>query len=290
MRTSSVSCWLGAIVATVAVVSAQGQQSNAPRKLPSGGEPQWIRGSILSDVDSNLVVIGTADAGTEKQALANSLNSACFRAATELVKRRLAEDRLPLTISFETFSIYIRRIGRVTDTHVQQNARAGYRGYTRLVVNKGLVDPVTVRNLATSSVKSGENSAVGYLVVPAETKDFAMASYRVPVRSAKWSDGNFLFVFTLTPVRPGSGMFQGSRAGGVRIRLEQLEVIDDGSPAGTTWAFEVAVNGRPALRLPASNFDDSVGRYTMRKGDPNLEYTTSGSEPNIELHVVGTRP
>jgi hypothetical protein len=241
---------------------------------------KWVAGPTVTDMGATLQVIGTADAGTRDEALANSLESATFRAATELVRRQSSQNNAaPLSISFDTLRAYIKRVGKVQDTYAQPMSR-GYRGYTKLIVSRGLLDPVTIRYLAVPSVKASSRRAIGYLLLPGDVKLVPSTPYRVQAVCAKSSDGNFILFFAPLP----------SRGKDRRLRLDRIDVLDDGSGAATQWAFEVMMNGSRVVRVAPATYDDRVGRYRMPVGDSTLELSLSDDAPTIELQVVGTRP
>ncbi len=258
------------------------------RPVPQTGRPlpppqiaeKWAFGPTVTEVGATLQVIGTADAGTTNEALANSLESATYRAATELVRRQSARtSATPLNVSFETLRGYVKRVGKVEDTYTQAMAR-GYRGYTKLVVSQGLLDPVTIRYLALPAVKPSSNRAVGFLLLPGDVTLAASTAYRVQTVCPKPSDGNFNMFFVPMP----------SRGKDRRLRLDRIDVLEDGSTGGTKWAFEVLLNGSRVIRVAPTIFDDRVGRYRMPVGDSTLEVSLSNDAPTIELQVVGTRP
>jgi hypothetical protein len=101
---------------------------------------------------------------------------------------------------------------------------------------------------------------------------------RTQVRMPNLRQGNFYFYFNLA-----------ANKGQLWIRLDQLQVFDDGSAASTRWQFDVFVNGKKAFSVPAASYSDDVVSYRMRVGDRTVETRVSSGTGLTEIKISGTR-
>jgi len=65
---------------------------------------------------------------------------------------------------------------------------------------------------------------------------------------------------------------------GTQLKLESIQVMQDGSTGSTSWSFDVLLDGKIALRLPSKAYDDT------KSGTRRAQYP---AEPNRS--VVGTK-
>ena len=127
------------------------------------------------------------------------------------------------------------------------------------------------------SAQQSTPTATGYLLVPANVGTAAVTK-RTQVRMPNLRQGNFYFYFNLA-----------ANKGQLWIRLDQLQVFDDGSAASTRWQFDVFVNGKKAFSAPAASYSDDVVSYRMRAGDRTVETRVSSGTGLTEIRISGTR-
>jgi hypothetical protein len=236
----------------------------------------WTSGPLITETRTDLIVVGAADSATAAQARTSALENAVYRTAVEITNRLFAEQNLPLTTSLDSLSAFVRRVSRIVD-QVETPTTTGYQGRTRLQLNKTFLDRLTITRLTPPA--RPEAFAVGYLLLPASRGKAGSISGRAPVRAASAGKGNFTFAFNIRPAGAGT-----------LIKLESIDVIEDGSAGATRWAFDVTVNRRPAFTVAAAQYDDRVRTYAMSSGNRPLEFTFNGTEPYVEVRVTGTKP
>jgi hypothetical protein len=235
---------------------------------------------IITPSKLGLAIVGAADAATAPEAEANSYANAVYRAATEFNIRLFEDTRAPLSVSFTDLEDYVRRFGRVTGKQTMP-LRGQLRGYTRLEIHDAFLDPVRIRTMTTSS-KITSRQAEGYLLAPAarlaERAATEILIRRVPVHSVTPRNGSFQFVFALRAAR-----------GRVTARLERIEVEEDGSVGGATWAFTVTTSEGGTFGVPAQSYNNDRPLVPLSFDGKAREVTFSASRPNLELRVLGER-
>lgn len=257
-----------------------------------GPQVATLSGSrIITESASSLIVIGTADDATATQADAQSYENAVYRAATEFNGRLFDDVRTPVSVSFEDLKDYVRRYARVTGKQ-SMTVGTGVRAFTRLEINKVFIDPLRIRNLGPSKSTYGgsgtttdpaRDGAEGYLLVPtgrlASRAGTEFVTRRVPVQTPSARNGSFHFVFTIRGVSKGN----------MSLRLDRIEVEEDGSPGDATWSFNLTTNGRRIMTLAPRPYNNDVRQYPMRVGDSAVEATLPATDPNLEVRIVGQR-
>jgi hypothetical protein len=73
------------------------------------------------------------------------------------------------------------------------------------------------------------------------------------------------------------------------LRLDRVQVDNDGSMGSTDWSFEVKANGKPLLVVPMPSLSDKPGANLARPGDTDAASAEVVLPPgkNIELSVSG---
>ena len=73
------------------------------------------------------------------------------------------------------------------------------------------------------------------------------------------------------------------------LRLERVQVDNDGSMGSTDWSFEVKANGKPLLVVPMPSLSDKPAANLARPADPDAASAEVEMPPgrNIELSVDG---
>lgn len=279
--------WTQAVVlcATVLCLAAAhllGHAGGAPAQEVAGLHEQ----PIFSESSQNVVAIGTARDKDAERARVSSGWNARYRLATDLNRRLYGDPRKPV-VSFRHLMDYVSRFSRQTGWQVRP-VDGTTEAYARLELNKAFVDPLRIRSMARG--KPARGRAEGYLLVTAEefvehVKGKAPVTVRVRVEADSIRAGSFQFVFVVVGV-------EGKRAD---LRLDQIEVEQDGSPGSATWAFTITetvnvVSGEQArnhlLVIPARSYNDDVGAYPMGL---DLAGGVSTANPNLEIQIVGER-
>jgi hypothetical protein len=235
---------------------------------------------IIAQSGASLVVVGAADASSAAAAESNSYGNAVYRAATEFNVRLFEDARAPLSVSVADLENYIKRFARVTGK--QTMASGGrVRGYTRLEIHNAFLDPVRIRTM-TSSSKITSRQAEGYLLAPAsrlaERAATEILIRRVPVHGPTARDGSFQFLFAL---RASNGR--------VTARLERIEVEEDGSAGDATWEFTITTNEGGRFQVPEQRYSNDRPAVPLSSADKAREVTFGGTQPNLELRVLGDR-
>jgi hypothetical protein len=282
-----------AVIAMATGLGAAGPRQAAqvpPRTYPSTAAAKPAQTSsdsfeltpIVSETRTSLFVIGDAIAPAIEQARQNSREDAVVRTATEVNRRLFADPDAQLSISFATLRDYVRRVTRVVGTRAI-TLPSSVRVYTRLEMNKAFIDPARIGTLAQPGERPARNTVVGYLLVPSDRQALPYKGSgivrRVQAKAAAARDGSFFFTFV--------GRETANR--GLALRLMQIEVDQDGSPGRAGWRFDIYLNTRVVIRLPAASYDNDVRRYPLPADDPGLEFSVSGDDPNIEIRIIGQR-
>jgi hypothetical protein len=73
------------------------------------------------------------------------------------------------------------------------------------------------------------------------------------------------------------------------LRLDRVQVDNDGSMGSTDWSFEVKANGKPLLVVPMPSLSDKPGANLARPEDTDAASAEVDMPPgrNIELSVSG---
>src|SRR5260221_10770522 len=219
---------------------AASAQSIPPRQVGGSVQvPAWVTRPPTSDT-RDYSFVGTATSASESQATGVAHDDAVRKAVT-LVGTRLFEDPTVATsFGIDALSEYVRKVGRMASQYVRPNPTGGYSAYALLQLNRGFVEPSTVRQYAPApiAVQQQAATALGYLLVPSDVGPKPVTK-RTQVRMANLRQGNFYLYFSIA-----SAKGQGS------IRLDQIQVFDDGSAGATTWRFDVLVNGQKKFSTP----------------------------------------
>ena len=77
----------------------------------------------------------------------------------------------------------------------------------------------------------------------------------------------------------------------VHLRLDRVQVDNDGSFGTTDWTFEVSVGGEPQFTVPMKGLDDSPGENLARPADPDKASVDVKLAPdkNTAISVRGFR-
>lgn len=54
----------------------------------------------------------------------------------------------------------------------------------------------------------------------------------------------------------------------IRLRLDRIQVDNDGSAGSTDWTFQVSVGGEPMFSVPMESLNDKPGKNLARPADP----------------------
>jgi hypothetical protein len=76
------------------------------------------------------------------------------------------------------------------------------------------------------------------------------------------------------------------------LKLESIQVMQDGSVGSTSWSFDVLLDGKIALRLPSKAYDDSKStRGAQYPAEPNRSVVGLKIAPGrmARLQVRGRR-
>ncbi len=78
----------------------------------------------------------------------------------------------------------------------------------------------------------------------------------------------------------------------VRLKLDEIEVKQDGGPGTTRWGFDVFANDRLLFSVPEKRFDDKASppRYPMGAGDKTEARVEIPAAQDISLRIAGYRP
>jgi len=125
--------------------------------------------------------------------------------------------------------------------------------------------------------------AEGSQSLPADLQGRPSFDIELPVvapNNAK--EGKFNFRFALSR----------SASGAARLRLNEIQVFEDGSAGSTRWLFEVFLDDRRAFSLPVRSYDDDPkpGRFAIaakEKAEADLELVPGR---RVVLRVIGYKP
>ncbi len=275
------------LLATVAAArqSAPVQQRPVPRRpppvekkpspaqpIPVNGRPAWAARGDTEDAQSVLLV-GLAQNASESEAKRLALAAGIDKGAARLASQLFADPSNAAFYGLDALRQYVQKIARVT-TWSGKGTYAPYEACALVQINKPFLQPALVRQYVAAPVPP-PGTALGHLVIPSELGATSITR-RIQVRMAKLRDGNFYFYFNI---------LQGKNMLGVR--LDQIQVLDDGSPGKTKWTFDVTIAGRPMLNLPLAEYTDDV--VTYRRSDKPFEYALRDGERVVEVKVTGSR-
>ncbi len=251
-------------------------QSIRSRQSPVRDVPSWVRQPPADD-GKNYSFVGVATSASESQARNSAYSDAVSKAVVRIGARLFEDPTVVTWYGTDALRDYVRKVARNAAQYVRPD-RGGYTAYALLQLNRGFVEPSAVREYASSSaVQRQTPTAVGYLLVPTVVSP-AGVTKRTQVRMPNLRQGNFYLYFTLAGTK-----------GGVWIRLDQIQVFDDGSVGTTRWRFDVFVNGAKAFSTPVAGYTDDVITYRMRAGDRSMETQASSAGGLIEIRIAGYR-
>jgi hypothetical protein len=70
---------------------------------------------------------------------------------------------------------------------------------------------------------------------------------------------------------------------GMQLKLETIQVFEDGSAGPTSWSFDVLVDGQVALRLPSKGYDDD------KSGKRGTSYPAEASQSILPVRIPAGR-
>lgn len=70
------------------------------------------------------------------------------------------------------------------------------------------------------------------------------------------------------------------------VRLDRLQVENDGSVGSTDWVFEVSADGEPRFTLPMRGLNDKPGENLVRPADPAQASTEVLFPPAKQVEIV----
>jgi hypothetical protein len=252
-------------------------QSSGARQLLGGDVPSWVTRPPADGKDYSFV--GTATSASESQARGNAFDDAVRKAVVRVGTRLFQEPNAAACPGVDALRDYVRKVGRSASQYARPNPGGGYTAYALLQLNRGFAEPSAVRQYAAAptAVQQQATTAIGYLLVPSDVGPSAVTR-RTQVRMQNLRQGNFTLYFSIAGTK-----------GQVWIRLDQIQVFDDGSAGTTRWTFDVFVDGRRAFSAPIETYSDDMVTYRMRAGDRSVEAQTTSAGGLIEIKVVGTR-
>jgi hypothetical protein len=256
-------------------------QSRAAQPSVSRETPSWVTRPPADGKDYSFV--GTATSASESQARGSAYDEAVRQAVVRIGTRLFQDPSVATWYGIDALRDYVRKVGRNASQYVRPSSSGGYTAYVLLQVNRGFVEPSAVRQYAASptSAQGQSAGAVGYLLVPSDAGPTAVTK-RTQVRMPNVRQGNFYLYFSIAGTK-------GSRGGDVWIRLDQIQVLDDGSAGTTRWSFDVFVNNRKTFTTGIAAYSDDVVTYRMRAGDRNVETRAPAAGGLIEIRIVGTK-
>ena len=255
-------------------------QSSSIKQQPIGkAVPAWVARPPADDA-KDLKFVGTATSASEPQARNNAFDDAAAKAVVRIGTELFQDSSVLTWYGLDALREYVRKVGKIASQDVRPNSAGGYTAYVLLQLNRAFVVPTAVRQYAAPPVSAQQQStptATGYLLVPSNVGTAAVTK-RTQVRMPNLRQGNFYFYFNLA-----------ANKGQLWIRLDQIQVFDDGSAASTRWQFDVFVNGKKAFSVPAASYSDDVVSYRMRAGDRTVEKSVSSGTGLTEIRISGTR-
>ena len=259
---------------------ARAQSSSIIKKQPIGkAVPAWVAKPPADDA-KDLMFVGTATSASEPQARNNAFDDAAAKAVVRIGTELFQDSSVLTWYGLDALRDYVRKVGKIASQDVRPNSGGGYTAYVLLQLNRAFVVPTAVRQYAAPPVSAQQQSrptAMGYLLVPSNVGTAAVTK-RTQVRMPNLRQGNFYFYFNLA-----------ANKGQLWIRLDQLQVLDDGSAASTRWQFDVFVNGKKSFSVPAASYSDDVVSYRMRAGDRTVETRVSAGTGLTEIRISGSR-
>ena len=253
-------------------------QSAGARQSLGGQVPSQVTRPSTAD-GKDYSFVGTATSASESQARSNASDDAVRQAVVRIGTRLFQDPNVAACPGIDALREYVRKVGRSAPPSVRPKPGGGYTASAVLQVNRGFVEPSAVRQYAAAPtyIQQQATTAVGYLLVPSDVGPAAVTR-RTQVRMQNLRQGNFALYFSIAGTK-----------GQVWIRLDQIQVFDDGSAGTTRWTFDVLVDGRRAFSTPIETYSDDTVTYRMRAGDRSVETQATSASGLIEIKIVGTR-
>lgn len=225
---------------------------------------------------------GVAQSATQEGALADARFNAVQRAMACVAEVLFKTPGYAGIYGAQAIGDYVSSSGHVIESRATTDPRTGaggFRGFVRFELRRGYFDVSTIRELAFKPVPPA-NEPEGYSLVPVRLVGDQPTAVEIPARAGRPSQGSFTFVFVVRRLDSGS----------MSVRLDSIRVVEDGSGGSTRWSFDVFVNGgAPAFTLPATRYDDRVGRYSMPR-DKSIETIVRIDNAGwVEIRVSGHR-
>ena len=272
------------IVVLLASVAASPQSSAVQQKARPADKraaaaavirrPAWIAWDDIDDGQNLLLVGAAANAGSQPDAQRLASASAIDKAVARVAERLFADPSTTTFYGIEALRQYVRKVSRVRETWSAAAPDNSYEACVLVQISNPFLQPAWLRQYAAAPAPP-DGSALGYVVIPAKVGATSVTR-RTQVRMARLRDGNFYFFFNV---------LQGKNA--IAVKLDQIQVIDDGSSGKTSWTFDITIAGRPMLKIPVADYTDDV--VTYRRADKPYEYALSPGERVVEIKVTGSR-
>jgi hypothetical protein len=260
------------------VVYAQAPPQKAPPQPPPA--PSWL--SQPPRDDRFLYFVGTG----EDESYADAKKESYARAVEEATKY-VANQAGSMASNLSSQEIdhltdYVTRSSSVADTYLVYDRGARlYRHSTLLRLSKALSDQSALSAFLGMGSKHKWTRAEGRLPVPSSPAPGTPILQRVVVKAEKEKKGSFAFTFTVQ-----------KQAQGLLLKLDQIQIYEDGSGGTTRWLFDVLVNGKRAFGLSERNYHDwgkpTVYRPTTEDHAEGLVLV--GPAATFDLQVVGSSP
>lgn len=239
--------------------------------------PSWVSNPPVDE--RNYYFVGTGQSKVVREASGRSFRDA-VRKAVKLVNDQISGGQKSQFKEINLYALeqYITKVAEPVSTTFEYEPLTGvYRYFTLLRVSKRLVDSTYISVFAPLAPRASGKDAV-----PSNSITAAGIRQKIQVKAPDLKDGNFLFTFTLA--RQESGL--------TVIRLDEIEVYEDGSVLGTGWFFVVKVDKTLAFYLPETSYTDSEKPTVYRMSSEEKAEATFQITPglDIEISVTGYIP
>lgn len=260
-------------------------QAIAARRPLAAEVPLWVTRPPADDA-KDYSFVGTATSASESQAKGNASDEAVRKAVVRIGTRLFQDPGVAVCPGIDALREYVQKVGRHASEYVRADPGGGYTAYSLLQLNRAFAEPSAVRQYAAAPAPAYARlqnqqqvapTAIGCLLVPSDVGPAAVTR-RTQVRAQNLRQGNFTLYFSIAGTK-----------GQVWIRLDQVQIVDDGSAGTTRWRFDVFTDSRKAFSAPIETYADDVVTYRMRAGDRGVETQATSASGLIEIKIVGTR-
>jgi hypothetical protein len=268
-------------VASAAQASAPRQSAprqEVPRQTALRAVPSWVARPPAED-EKDLWFVGAATSASQSQARSDAFEDAVSKAVARIAARLFEDPSVTTWYGIDALREYARKVGRSQSEHLGPASSGGYSAYSLLQLNRGFIEPSLVRQYAVQPTAGDRqaSTAVAFLLIPSDIGTLSTTK-RTQVRLPNLREGNFYLSFSMSGTKER-----------LSLRLDQIQVLEDGGGRNAPWSFEVFVNGARAFTTPVRLYDDDVITYRMAPGDRSVEAQITSPAPLNEIRIVGAK-